>query len=89
MLSQSKSGMDFIAYQVVPYQYFIGFYILEDIDIIFENKTWKNALDIWDIVTVDSSKESDFYIVPTTFKQNELTGFTITIFSDEEVQFVL
>jgi len=88
LLSQTKSGMDFIAFQVVPYQFFIGYYILEDIDIIFENKTWKNALDIWDIVTIDSSKESDFYIVPTTFKQAQITGFTITIFSDEEVQFV-
>jgi len=89
MLSQTKAGMDFIAFQVVPYQFFIGFYVLEDIDIVFENKNWKNALDIWDIVTLDSTKESDFTIVPTTFKQGQMTGFTITIFSDEEVQFIM
>jgi len=89
MLSQTKAGMDFIAFQVVPYQFFIGFYVLEDIDIVFENKNWKNALDIWDLVSLDSSKESDFFLVPTTFKQAQLTGFTVTIFSDEEVQFVM
>jgi len=89
MLSQTKSGMDFIAYQVVPYQFFIGFYILEDIDIVFENRNWKNALDIWDFVALDTTKECDFYIVPTTFKQGQMTGFTVTIYSDEEVQFVM
>jgi len=89
MLSQTKSGMDFVAYQVIPYQFFIGFYILEDIDIVFENKNWKNALDIWDTVILDTTKESEFYIVPTTFKQSQLTGFSITLFSDEEVQFVM
>jgi len=89
MLSQTKAGIDFIAFQVVPYQFFIGYYVLEDIDIVFENKNWKNALDIWETVTLDSSKESDFTLVPTTFKQGQHTGFTITIFSDEEVQFVM
>jgi len=89
MLSQAKSGMDFVAFQVIPYQFFIGYYILEDIDIVYENKNWKNALDIWDIVPLDTIKESDFYIVPTTFKQEQMTGFTVTIFSEEEVQFVM
>jgi hypothetical protein len=88
MLSQAKSGIDLIPFQVQPYQFFIGFYVLEEMDIVFENKNWKNALDIWDIVTLDTRKESEFLIVPTTFKQNQLTNFTVTVFSDEEVQFL-
>jgi len=89
VVSQTKAGMDFIAFQVVPYQFFIGFYVLEDLDIVFENRNWKNALDIWDVVQLDSTKESDFFLVPTTFKQAQFTGFTVTIFSDEEVQFIM
>jgi len=87
MLSQQKSGMDLVPYQVIPYQFFIGYYILEDLDIVFENKNWKNALDVWDIVTIDTTRQSEVTVIPTTFKQGQLTGFTLTAFADEEIKF--
>jgi len=80
--------MDLTPYQVVPYQFFIGFYVEDKMDIIFENRNWKNALDVWDVVKLDTTKEDVFTITPTTFKQGQLTSFTITVFADEEVKFV-
>jgi len=89
MLSQQKSGVDLIAFQVLPYQFFIGYYILEDIDIVYEYKNWKNALDVWDVVTIDTTRESDFIIVPTTHKPDQCTTFSLTALADEEISFVM
>jgi len=79
--------MDLVPYQVIPYQFFIGYYILEDLHQVFENKNWKNALDVWDIVTLDTTRQSEFTVIPTTFKQGQLTGFTLTAFADEQINF--
>jgi len=88
MLSQAKAGIDLVPYEVKPYQFFIGFYIEDKMDIVFENKNWKNALDVWDLVTLDSTRENVFTITPTTFRQGQLTSFTINVFADEDIKWV-
>jgi len=88
-LSQQKAGNDIVPFQVSSYQFFIGFYILNKLDIVFENKTWLNALDVWDTVYLNSTKENVFTIIPTTFKQGQLTSFQINVYADEEIKFVM
>jgi len=89
MLSQAKAGMDMVPFQVTPYQFFIGVYIQDKMDIVFETRKWKNALDVWDVVKLNTTKENVFMITPTTFKQGQLTSFSISVFADEDVKFVM
>jgi len=85
MLSQAKSPMDLVAFQVMPYQFFIGYYVLADMDILYESPKWLNSLDVWDTFTMDTSQHNTFTVMPTTFKQGQLTNFSITVLCDEEV----
>jgi len=86
MLSQAKSPMDLVAFQVMPYQFFIGYYVLADMDILFETPKWLNSLDVWDVVTLDTTMQNTLTVMPTTFKQGQLTNFTVTVLSDEEIK---
>jgi len=87
-LAQSKAALDLIPYQVMPYQFYIGFYVLdrELFDVVAHCKTWKNAQEIYSHLFIDTTKEDEFVIIPATHTAGQLTSFTITVFSDIPVE---
>eukprot|EP01103_Thecamoeba_quadrilineata_P007731 TRINITY_DN17569_c0_g1_i1.p1 TRINITY_DN17569_c0_g1~~TRINITY_DN17569_c0_g1_i1.p1 ORF type:complete len:632 (-),score=144.26 TRINITY_DN17569_c0_g1_i1:8-1903(-) len=90
MLSQAKAmQLDPYTPQVTPCQFFIGFYIYDrtGFNPIYEYPRWLNALDVWDVIKLDTRKENEFVIIPTTFKPGQLTSFTLTVMSDQNVAF--
>jgi len=89
-LAQAKAALDLIPYQVMPYQFYIGFYVLdrELFEVVAMCKTWKNAQEIYSHLFIDATKDDEFVIIPATHAAGQLTSFTFTIFSDIPVELV-
>jgi len=89
LLAQAKAALDLIPYQVMPYQFYIGYYVLEAghvESIVAQCDTWKNAQETYIHFTVDTSKDNQFVIIPATHNPGQLTSFTVTVFSDIPVE---
>jgi len=88
MLAQAKSALDLIPYQVLPYQFYIGYYVLdrELFEIVAQCDTWKNAQETYLHFFIDTTKDNEFVIIPSTHFAGQLTSFTLTIFSDVPVE---
>eukprot|EP01104_Vermistella_antarctica_P020446 TRINITY_DN8749_c0_g1_i1.p1 TRINITY_DN8749_c0_g1~~TRINITY_DN8749_c0_g1_i1.p1 ORF type:complete len:641 (+),score=194.98 TRINITY_DN8749_c0_g1_i1:74-1924(+) len=90
LLEQEKLDIDLVPFQVLPYKFFIGFYICNEgardlADILDDSDKWKNAREVYKRTTLDKEV---YTIVPTTFKPAEEAKFDITVFSDEEITLV-
>eukprot|EP01099_Mayorella_cantabrigiensis_P004405 TRINITY_DN330_c0_g1_i2.p1 TRINITY_DN330_c0_g1~~TRINITY_DN330_c0_g1_i2.p1 ORF type:complete len:203 (-),score=54.26 TRINITY_DN330_c0_g1_i2:40-648(-) len=88
MLSQKKSELDLIPYQVMAYQLFIGWYIY---DHSMENqievcKKWRNAREVVQNYQINFRKHKKVVIVPTTFDPGQETTFSVTVFSDHQLK---
>jgi len=91
LLTQAKAPIDLIPYQIIPYQFYIGFYILEAghvESIVAHCKTWKNAQETYLHFQADTSKDNQFIIIPATHFPGQLTSFRLTVFSDTPVSLV-
>jgi len=88
LLTQAKAALDLIPYQVMPYQFYIGYYVLDRdlFEIVAQCDTWKNAQETYIHFFIDTSKDNEFVIIPATHNSGQLTSFTITVFSDVPVQ---
>jgi len=87
MLAQAKAALDLMPFNVTPYQFYIGYYILDKdmFEIVAECEKWKNAQETYVHLAIDTSKDNQFIIVPTTHKPSQLTSFTLTVLSDVPV----
>jgi len=87
-LAQTKAALDLIPYQVMPYQFYIGYYVLdrELFEVVAQCKTWKNAQEIYSHLFIDATKDDEFVIIPATHYAGQLTNFTITVYSDIPVE---
>jgi len=91
LLAQAKAALDLIPYQVMPYQFYIGYYVLEAghvETIVTQCETWKNAQETYIHFTVNTTKGNKFVIIPTTHSPGQLTSFTLIVFSDVLVELV-
>lgn len=82
LLTQERMALD-MAPGVMPYKFFIGFYILKpDLKtFVAETDKWKNARETFARVKLDAG---EYVLVATTFKPGEETSFTISVCSDVE-----
>jgi len=87
-LAQAKAALDLIPYQVMPYQFYVGFYVLdrELFAIVAQCKTWKNAQEIYSHLFIDTTKDDEFVIVPSSHSAGQLTSFALTVYSDVPVE---
>jgi hypothetical protein len=83
LLSQAKSNFDMIPYSHVPYEFFIGLYVLDKdmFEIVTQCENWKNSQEVFLHFTAKKG-EKEFIIVSTTQEPNQLTSFKLTVFSD-------
>jgi len=67
-LAQTKAALDLIPYQVMPYQFYIGYYVLdrELFEVVQQCKTWKNAQEIYSHLFIDATKDDECDIIPAT-----------------------
>eukprot|EP01103_Thecamoeba_quadrilineata_P018377 TRINITY_DN696_c0_g1_i1.p1 TRINITY_DN696_c0_g1~~TRINITY_DN696_c0_g1_i1.p1 ORF type:complete len:621 (-),score=112.90 TRINITY_DN696_c0_g1_i1:10-1872(-) len=88
LLSQAKAALDIIPYSLVAYQFYIGYYIFdrELFDVVVQCDKWKNAQETYIHFSIDTTKDNEFIIIPTTHLPGQLTTFTLTILSDIPVQ---
>jgi len=89
LLEQQKSSLDIIPYQVHPYAFHIGYYIYDkDVEDILERSVWNNAREVYKFFKFDTSKANhqELIIVPTTVKAGQESSFTVTVYSDEEIE---
>eukprot|EP01102_Stenamoeba_stenopodia_P011595 TRINITY_DN3581_c0_g1_i1.p1 TRINITY_DN3581_c0_g1~~TRINITY_DN3581_c0_g1_i1.p1 ORF type:complete len:616 (-),score=199.53 TRINITY_DN3581_c0_g1_i1:140-1987(-) len=86
-LAQAKAALDLIPFQVTPYQFWIGFYVIdkERTGILHSTKQFLNSQDVYLHFDLDTTKATEFIVVVATHKPNQLTTFTLTALSDEEV----
>jgi hypothetical protein len=86
LLSQSKSVLDMFPYSLIPYEFFIGFYILdkEVFDIVVQTEEWKNSQEVYRYFVLKTG--SEFVILPTTSRPDQLTTYRLKVFSDVPIE---
>jgi hypothetical protein len=87
MLEQTKSTLDIIPYQVHPYAFHIGFYIYDkEVEAQLDRSVWQNAREVTKHFKFDATAHQELIIIPTTVKTGQETAFTLSVFSDEELE---
>jgi len=76
-----------VPYSLVPYEFFIGLYVLdkEMFDLVTESDKWTNSQEVYLYFTVNEEL-NELVVMPTTQESNQLTSFKITVFTDVPCQ---
>jgi len=87
-LEQQKSDFDLIPFEVHPYAFHIGVYIYdkEVEEMVAKSKTWQNAREVYQNFKFNTTNHKAVIIIPTTVKPQQETTFTLSVFSDYEIE---
>lgn len=92
MLEQAKAAMDLVPFQVLPYQFHIGFYIYDSKngkpgEIVSHVAKFKNAREVYERVVLDGTAHKEMIVIPCTHKPNQECAFSIAAYSTHAIEF--
>lgn len=87
-VAQAKAALDLIPFQVTPYQFWVGFYIIDKdmLGILHYTKQFLNSQEVFLHFELDTTKATEFVVLVATHKPNQLTNFTLNAMSDVPLQ---